>query len=189
MNELPNLKDLIVRELARRTEADAYPWAPERVILDGGPDDTPSWRRSRPSMASASSCAAGSQHECPPIQFLHASSYRQSWTRRCCLGNGQPHKGSPGATAAAVLSSGCARFVTPCPHVRGRAPALGSPLAQAPSVGAVSLRRSPFSNMKDAKIHFDRTPGAHQDTLSATQRNGLYPEARVFLNACSSYPR
>ncbi len=35
-----------------------------------------------------------------------------------------------------------------------------------------ALIRLPFSNVKGAKIHFDRCPGTHQDVLSATQRTG-----------------
>jgi hypothetical protein len=30
---------MIRREIARRDEANSHPWAPERVILDGGPED------------------------------------------------------------------------------------------------------------------------------------------------------
>ena len=39
MSGFPSLRELVSRELARRDSADANPYAPERVILDGGPDD------------------------------------------------------------------------------------------------------------------------------------------------------
>ena len=36
---MTGLRGMIRNELARRDDANAHPWAPERVILDGGPDD------------------------------------------------------------------------------------------------------------------------------------------------------
>jgi hypothetical protein len=39
LNELSNLQELVQRELARRAAATAARYAPERVVIDGGPDD------------------------------------------------------------------------------------------------------------------------------------------------------
>lgn len=39
MAGLPSLKTLVEAELARRTAAGAYQWAPERIVLDGSSDD------------------------------------------------------------------------------------------------------------------------------------------------------
>jgi hypothetical protein len=36
---MTGLREMIQRELARRDDASAHPWAPERVVLDGSPDD------------------------------------------------------------------------------------------------------------------------------------------------------
>jgi hypothetical protein len=39
LNELSNLRELVEREIARRHEAGAHPWAPTRAVIYGAPDD------------------------------------------------------------------------------------------------------------------------------------------------------
>ena len=39
MTGFPSLQEMVQRELARRESANAGGYAPERVIIDGGPDD------------------------------------------------------------------------------------------------------------------------------------------------------